>query len=141
MKVILLTDVRGVGRKNEIKEVADGYARNFLIARKLALAADQKGLEVKKFVDQREQGEVERLQGIVKKLAGLTFDFTIKTGEQGAVFGSISRRDLEQALKDKGIIEGKLILEHPIKSTGTHKVEVDFGKGVKGILRILVKAA
>ncbi len=140
MKVILLADVKGVGRKNEIKDVADGYARNFIIARKLGVAADQKGMGVKAVADAKEQAELNRLQAFVAKLASTTFEFEIKTGEHKEVFGSVSRRDLETALRAKGISEGELVLDHPIKSTGEHKVEVNFGKGVKGVAKVVVKA-
>src|SRR5262245_40106106 len=112
MRVILLSDVRGVGRKNEIKDVSDGYARNFLIARKLAVAADEKGMSVKGAADAKEQAEHDRLQAIADKLAKMSFEFTVKTGEHKEVFGSISKRDVEQAVRAKGIIEGEIILEH-----------------------------
>lgn len=139
MKVILLADVRGVGRKNEVKEVADGYARNFLIARKLAVAADASGMAAKSAADAKEQAERDRLQALAQKLAGLTFEFAMKTGEHKEVFGSISKRDIETALREKGITEGQVILEHPIKATGEHSVEVSFGKGVKGAMKVVVK--
>ncbi len=140
MKVILLADVKGVGRKNEMKEVADGYARNFLIGRKLAIAADKKGQSVKAGIDAKEAGEVARLTALATKLAALPLEFTIKTGAHHEVFGSVSKKMIEEAIRAKGITEGELILEHPIKSTGEHKVEVSFGKGVKGIAKITVKA-
>ncbi len=140
MRVILLADVRGVGRKNEVKNVADGYARNFLIAKKLAVAADVAGMGVKLSADKKEQSEIDRLQASADKLAALPLIFTIKTGQHKEVFGSVSKRDLEQAIKKIGITEGEVILEHPIKSTGEHKVEVSFGKGVKGVAKIVVKA-
>jgi large subunit ribosomal protein L9 len=141
MKVILLVDVKGVGRKNELKDVADGYGRNFLIARKLAVAADEKGMAVKNQADAKEAAEKEQLQKLADSLAKTVFEFSVKTGEHKEVFGSISRRDIEDALKAKGFTSGQLLLEHPIKSTGEHKVEILFGKGVKGMVRIVVKAA
>jgi large subunit ribosomal protein L9 len=140
MKVILLADVRGVGRKNEIKDVADGYARNFLIARKLALVADQQGMSVKKESDAREQAEIARLTALAARLEKTPFEFTIKTGQHKEVFGSVSRRAVEEAIRAAGITEGEIMLEHPIKSTGEHKVEVSFGKGVKGNAKIVIKA-
>lgn len=141
MKVILLADVKGIGRKNEVKNVADGYARNFLIARKLAVAADEKGMGVKKAADAKEQAEHDRLQAIADKLSAMTFEFTIKTGEHKEVFGSVSKRDVEQAIRAQGIGEGEIEMDHPIKSTGEHSVEVNFGKGVKAGAKIIVKAS
>ena len=140
MKIILLADVKGVGRKNEVKDVADGYARNFLIARGLGVAADEKGMIVKKSADAKEQAEIDRLQAIAHKLAALPFEFTIKTGQHKEVFGSVSRRDVETALRDKGITEGEVVLDHPIKSTGEQFVEIDFGKGIKGRIKIIVRS-
>lgn len=140
MRVILLVDVKGVGRKNEVKSVADGYARNFLIARKLAVAADVAGMGVKLSADKKEEAEVARLASLAAKLASEPLTFTIKTGQHKEVFGSVSKRDLEQAIKKMGVTEGEVLLEHPIKSTGEHKVEVSFGKGVKGNVRVVVTA-
>lgn len=138
MKVILLTDVKGVGRKNEVKDVADGYARNFLIARKLAVAADQQGMAVKSAADAKEAGERARLQKIADMMSTASLTFTIKTGEHKEVFGSVSKRDIENALREKGITEGQVLLDHPIKATGEHVVEVSFGKGVKGKAKVLI---
>ena len=141
MKVILLADVRNVGHKNEVKEVADGFARNFLIARKLAIAADEKGQSVKAAIDAKEDAEKARLAALAVKLAATPIEFTIKTGAHHEVFGSVSRRMVEDAIRAKGIGEGELVLEHPIKSTGEHKVEVNFGKGVKGVAVVVIKSA
>lgn len=141
MKVILLADVKGVGRKNEMKEVADGYARNFLIARKLAIAADEKGRTVKAGMDAKEEAEKARLVALATKLSSLTFEFMIKTGAHHEVFGSVSRRAVEEAVRAKGITEGELELEHPIKSTGEHKIGMNFGKGVKGVVRVVVRSS
>lgn len=140
MRVILLADVRGVGRKNEVKTVADGYGRNFLIARNLAVAADEKGMSVKGAIDAKEEAERARLLAIANKLASLTFNFEVKTGEHKEVFGSISKRDIEEAIRTKGINEGEIILEHPIKSTGEHVVEVNFGKGIQGRLKVVIRS-
>jgi large subunit ribosomal protein L9 len=140
MKVILLADVKGVGRKNELKDVADGYGRNFLIARKLAVAADEKGMAVKNQADAKEEAEKARLSSIAAKIEGMIFEFAIKTGEHHEVFGSLSKRAIEDAIRAKGISEGELILEHPIKSTGEHKVEMSFGKGVRGMVKVVIKA-
>ncbi len=140
MKVILLADVKGVGRKNELKEVADGYARNFLIARKLAVAADSHGMEIKHAADQKEQAEKARLEGLAARLAAAPLPFAIKTGAHKEVFGSVSKRDIEEAIHARGITEGRLLLDHPIKATGEHIVEIDFGKGVRGRIKVSVTA-
>jgi ribosomal protein L9 len=106
----------------------------------LAVAADEKGMAVKNQADAKEAAEKEQLQKLADSLAKTVFEFSVKTGEHKEVFGSISRRDIEDALKAKGFTSGQLLLEHPIKSTGEHKVEILFGKGVKGIAKVVVKA-
>jgi large subunit ribosomal protein L9 len=141
MKVILLADVRGVGRKNELKEVADGYARNFLIGRGLAVAADERGMAVKKQADAVLNAEIARLQAIAARLKNMPLVFTVKTGEHKEVFGSVSKRDIESLLREKGVAEGELILEHPIKATGDHEVELRLGKGVSAAVIVQVRAA
>lgn len=140
MKVILLADVRGVGRRHEMKEVADGYARNFLIARKLAVPADQKGQALKANADATAQAERERIQTLIKKLASVTLTFSVKTGQHAEVFGSVSKRDIETALQAQGVKEGEVVLAHPIKSTGTQQVEVRFPQGLRGEVRVVVAA-
>ena len=140
MKVILLGDVKGVGRKNEIKDVADGYGRNFLLARKLAVAADESGMSIKNAADAKEKAEHDHLQGIADSLSKMAFEFPVKMGAHKEVFGSVSRRDIEEAILARGIVEGEVKLDHPIKATGEHKVEIAFGKGVKGFIKIVVRA-
>jgi large subunit ribosomal protein L9 len=141
MKVILLVDVKGVGRKNELKEVADGYARNFLIGRGLAVAADERGMAVKKQADAVLSAEIARLEAIAAKLKTMPLVFSVKTGEHKEVFGSVSKRDIESLLREKGITEGELILEHPIKATGDHAVELRLGRGVSGKVLVQVRPA
>jgi large subunit ribosomal protein L9 len=104
------------------------------------VAADEKGMAVKQSQDAREQAERDRLQAIADKIAAAPLEFTIRTGEHKEVFGSVSKRDIEAVLRDRGITEGHVILDHPIKSTGEHRVEIDFGKGVRGVSKVFVKA-
>lgn len=139
MKVILLVDVRGVGRRYEVKEVHDGYARNFLIPQKLAVLADEKQLAAKKSHDEQEAGETERLQKLADKLAKEVFEFKIKAGAKGEVFGSVSKKDIEGALRNTPSAGAEVVLEHPIKATGEHEVEVSLGRGVKAKVKILIK--
>ncbi|MEW6617006.1 MAG: 50S ribosomal protein L9 [Patescibacteria group bacterium] len=144
MKVIFLKDVRGVGKKSEVKEVNDGYARNFLIPRGFAKMAIER--EVEKLKRETEEQKVKH-EKLVQKFVALGDElkkqpmiFTLKTGEKGEVFGSVSAKDIEGKLQEKGIAHSKIIIEKPIKKTGPHEVEADFGSGIKIKLLIEVKS-
>lgn len=138
MKVLFLQDVRGVGRKFEIKEVADGYARNFLIPRKLAQVADERSQLVKADHDQKMAASLAELKAAIAMLAKEPFEFSVKAGKQGEVFGSVSKKDIEERLHAKGFKKCEVMLDHPIKSTGEQEVEVNFGQGVHGKAKIKI---
>ncbi len=146
MKVILLQDVRGLGRKNDTKDVADGYARNLLFPNGLAKPATAS--ELKKLTELKEQMSKEdrelekRLLGIAKKINETTLEFKVKTDKSGSVFGSIGKEQILSAMRDAKLIFKErfdLNLEHPIKEIGEHKVAVDLKKGIKTELRVVVR--
>ncbi len=141
MKVLLLQDVRGVGRKFEIKEVSDGYARNFLIPKGLAALADEKNQAIKTEHDKNEAAALGVLHEAIKRLQQEPLLFTIKGGKHGEVFGSVSKKDIEKALSARGFEKYEVILPHPIKSTGEQEVEVHFGKGIHGKVKINIERA
>ncbi|TSC88822.1 MAG: large subunit ribosomal protein L9 [Parcubacteria group bacterium Gr01-1014_3] len=141
MKVLLLQDVRGVGRKNEVKEVSDGYARNFLIARKLAVAANESAMKFKAEVDANEQAAINRYKALAEKISKESFEFFVKTGAKGEVFGSVTKEDVRKHLSEKGFSEVEVVLPKPIKFTGEHMVEINFGKGIVGKLKVKVSSA
>lgn len=136
MKVILKTDVKKVGKKGEIVEVADGYARNFLIARGLAVASTEKSREIlaeekkqEAILDEEKRKEAEAL---AKQLADTIIDFQVKSGKDGKVFGSVSTKQIAEELGRRGIkVDKKKFLDTaPITSLGVTKVRVDLYKGV-----------
>lgn len=134
MKVILLSDVRKVGRKYEMKDVSDGYALNFLIPRKLAEVATQstiKKLEQKKAEDQkREKAEIEAITKELSTLKGTALLITAKANEKGHLFSSISKEDLASAIKkERGVTVPLhyIALEKPIKEVGDRNVDVNMG--------------
>src|SRR5437660_172621 len=129
MKVLLLQDIRGVGRKFEIKEVSDGYARNFLIPKKMAAVADEKSQAVKSQHDEQQAAALAELKAAVATLAKEPFVFNVKAGKHGEVFGSVSKNDIEKRLHATGYTNCEVILPHPIKATGEHEVEINFGQG------------
>ncbi len=140
MKVVLLQDVRGIGRRNELKEVADGYARNFLFPKKLAVLANEKNLAEKEKHDEQSAAELRQLQAVAAKISKDSFVFTVKAGVKGEVFGSVTKHDVEVALKEKGYANFQPLLDHPIKSLGKHQVEIDLHRGVHAKMNIEIKS-
>ena len=142
MKVILKQDVKKVGKKGQIVEVSDGYARNFLIARGLAVAETKKSLEIlgeeKKIEAAEEKKREEAAKATAETLEGMTLDFHVRSGVEGKVFGSVSTKQIAQELMKKGItIDKKKILDTaPIQSLGVTKVRVELHKNVIGTIRV-----
>ena len=138
MNVLLLGDIKGLGRKNEIKNVSDGYARNFLFPRGLAVAAGTAALQMKEKNDSAEAAIVKRFKDLTERLAKETLDFSIKTGGKGEVFGSVGREDIQKALSEKGYAGTTARLARPIREIGEHTLEIDFGRGIRGTVRLRV---
>lgn len=139
MEVLLLQDVKGVGQRMEAKNVADGYARNFLFPKKLAVPLTQEAMALKERAEKEEKEHLTQLDALVKKIEGMTLEFTVATGAKGEVFGSVTSADITNALHAKGINEGRVMLEKPIKTTGEQIAEIDLGRGVKGKIRLNIK--
>lgn len=139
MKIIILQDVKGLGKKFDVKNVSDGYARNFLIPKGLAKIATDiavKKLEAQKAGQEKEEQEAKiELEKIAKNLENQEFEFTVKTGEKGEVFGSVGKDDIKTRI---GIKDIKINLERPIKTLGEHQVEIDLGKGIKTKIKLKV---
>ena len=132
MKIILLKDVKGTGKAGEIKEVADGYARNCLIKKGLAEEATSvkiNSLNIKKDAqDFHKQEEIKALREQAKKLNGEKVTVKIKCGENGKIFGSITSKEIAESLSEKGfsIDKKKILLKEGIKNLGEYKVDVKF---------------
>ncbi|HHT06471.1 MAG TPA: 50S ribosomal protein L9 [Hydrogenispora sp.] len=148
MKVILLSDVKALGKKGDLKEVSAGYARNFLFPKKLAVEAtpgNLRRLEEEK-VRQKEQAAKDEATArqLAAQLDGLTLTFETKAGEGGKLFGSITGKDIVDRLQQETKIEldkKQLNLPEPIKAMGEHEVAVNLYRGVKATLKIQVTAA
>lgn len=142
MKIILLEDVRKVGKKDDILEVSDGYANNFLIKNKLAVQYTKKSKEVlDKEIDNRKKDEellVASLNEIKKNLQDKTFTFKVKTGEEDKVFGKVSTKQIAEALKNGGYnIDKKAIkLNSDLASLGVHEVLIELHKEVKFKIKV-----
>ena len=146
MKVIILEDVKSIGKKFDIKEVSDGYARNFLFPNKLAELATPttlKKIETMRAQHEKESMENEKtLKAIAMKIEATTLVFTLKTDKSGAAFGSINKDNILKALREHHLLTKERIdidLDRPIKELGDHKVAVDLKKGVIAELKIKVE--
>ncbi|MEK7630194.1 MAG: 50S ribosomal protein L9 [Patescibacteria group bacterium] len=143
MRVIILQDIKGLGKKYEVKEIADGYVRNFLLPKKLVMIATPNTLEKlkrqKEILTAEHDALLKKLEVDASRLNGLTAEFGLKTGKKGEVFGSIGEREIGNFLKNNGFKNFKILLEHPIKTIGDHKVNIDFGGGIKTDLKVKTK--
>lgn len=146
MKVIFIKDVKGQGKKNEIKEVSDGYGKNFLINKGYAVLAtptslkklNQEKLQNKQKVEQDQKEALE----IKEKLSAISLKFKVKTGDHDRVFGSVSPKQIIVELKNKGFnIDKKMLkLNENLSYLGFHNVEIELYKGIIAILKVeLVK--
>lgn len=148
MKVILLEDVKSLGKKGDIVNVSDGYARNFVLPKHVGVEATEKNKNDLKLQKQHEDKlAAERLaeaKALAQKLEGLKIEVTMKAGENGKVFGSVASKEIaEQAKKQHGLEldKKKIVLAEPIKSFGMHEVGIKLHPEVTGKLYVLVKEA
>lgn len=148
MKVILKADVKSLGKKGQVFEVSDGYARNFLFPRGLALEATSGNLNdlasKKANEDRKKAKEKQDAQALAEKLNSITVEVFTKTGEGGRLFGSVTNKEIAEALKNKYGIEldkRKLELKEPIKNLGTFTITVKIHPEVSAQLQVHVKAS
>lgn len=146
MKIILLEDVKNVGKKGEIVEVADGYGRNFLVRNKLAVEATaQSKLILEKQKQQKieqEKEDIKNAEALMLKLAEITLVFPVKTGDNGKVFGSVSSKQIAEELikKHKITIDKRKILdEGPFNTLGFYNIKIELHKQVIATIKIQLK--
>ena len=145
MKVILLQDVKKQGKKDQIIEVSDGYAKNFLIKNGLAVQATQTSRNrLEKELDTRAQEEAARIEEckkIAEKLQNEEVIIKVKTGEQDRVFGTISAKQIVEELKDKGynVDKKQVKIKGTISSLGFHNVDIELHKKVIATIKIELK--
>lgn len=147
MEIILLQDVKALGKKGEIVKVSDGYARNFILPKKLGLEATKQNLydlKLQKDAEAKRQKEIlEEAQAFAKKLEEVAIKVNIKAGEGGKTFGSVSTKEIAAALKEQFGLEldkKKLLLVDPIKNAGTYTVSVKLHPQVTAEMKVQVEA-
>ena len=148
MKVILLQDVKGKGKKGQMLEISDGYARNYLLPRKLAVEATADAVNTKKMNDKAaaEKAAKERAEAveISKKLRELTLTVAAKGGGAGKLFGSVTNQEIADALKaNTGIAldKRKIVISDPIKNVGTYTVQCKLGYEITAPLTVKIVEA
>ena len=151
MKVILLDNIKGVGKKDEIINASDGYARNFLFPKKLAVEANNENMSKLKAKKQSEQYKKdvnkENAEKIAKKLDNITLTIKVKAGENGKIFGGVTSKEISEELKKlEDILQGfkdqkrdaKIILNENIKNLGSFDISMKLFEGVTGKLKVKV---
>lgn len=145
MQIILLQDVKALGKKGELVNVSDGYARNFILPKKVGLEANAKNLndlKLQKAAEEKKQKEIlDEAKALAKDLESKTLEVKIKTGEGGRTFGSISSKEIALELKTQyslDIDKKKLQINDPIKTIGTHTVPVKLHPQVTAELKVKV---
>ena len=148
MKVILLDNIKGVGKKDEIINASDGYARNFLFPKKLAVEANNENMSKLKAKKQSEQYKKdvnkENAEKIAKKLDNITLTIKVKAGENGKIFGGVTSKEISEELKKQykiDIDKKKIILNENIKNLGSFDISMKLFEGVTGKLKVKVISA
>lgn len=144
MNVILKEEVAALGKAGDTVKVSDGYARNFLIPRGLALEASSRNLKAleheKKHIMRKAEKEKKNAEGLAEQLSALTCTIVRKVGEQGKLFGSVGTKDIEELLREKGVVIDRknILLTEPIKACGEFIVKVKLPAGITAEIKIAV---
>lgn len=145
MKVILLDNIKGVGKKDEIINASDGYARNFLFPKKLAVEANAENMSKlnnkKESANYKKEVEKQNAEELAKKLKGIMLKIRVKAGENGKIFGGVTTKEISDNLKIQYNFEvdkKKIDLKEPIKTLGEFNVDIKLFEGVVANLRINV---
>ena len=144
MKVILQQDVKGQGKKGQMVEVSDGYGRNFLLPRKLAVEATAENVNTMKMQDKAKAArlaeEKSAAQALAERLEGVQVKIKARAGQGGKLFGSITSKEISEELKAQfglDVGKSKIVLSDPIKSFGAFDVKCKLGSEVSGVIHVL----
>ena len=145
MKVILQQDVKGQGKKGQLIEASDGYARNFLLPRKLAVPATAENLNTMKQQEKakkaQEAAEKAEAQAVAEKLKEAVVKLTAKAGSGGRLFGAVTSKEISDALKEQyglDVAKTKIVQDEPIKTFGTYQLKCKLGYEITGTLTVTV---
>ena len=145
MKVILQQDVKGQGKKGQMVEVAEGYARNFLLPRKLAVPATADAMNTMKLQEKARKAEEARqkaeAEAVAEKLKGAVVKLTAKAGANGKLFGAVTAKEIAEGLMNQYGIEiskQKIVVEEPIKSFGSYQLKAKLGFEITGTVYVVV---
>lgn len=147
MKVILLQDVKGKGKKGQMLEVSDGYARNYMLPRKLAIEATPDAINTMRMNDKATQERIARekaeAMAVSKQLREMTVTVTAKGGGAGRLFGSVTNAEIAEALAKTGIKldKRKIVISEPIKNVGTYTVTCKLGYEISAPLTVKIEEA
>ena len=148
MKVILQQDVKGQGKKGQLVDVSDGYARNFLLAKKLAVLATPENINTMKQQEKAKKAQMAaekaEAEATAKKLEGITVKVSARAGEGGRLFGAVTAKEISEALNAQSglnIAKTKIVLDEPIKACGGYKLKAKLGFEVVGIINVMVVEA
>ena len=147
MKVILLQDVKGKGKKGQMLEVSDGYARNFMLPKKLAIEATPDAINTMKMNDKATQERIAREKAealeISKKLRAMTLIVKAKGGGAGRLFGAVTNAEIASALEKQGVKldKRKIVISDPIKNVGTYTVNCKLGYEITAPLTVKIEEA
>lgn len=147
MKVILQKDVKDLGKVGDLVSVSEGFARNFLFPRKLALEATEK--RVKEFDHLNRVAEAKKIkangdrQALLNKMSGVTLNFKMAAGDSDRLFGTVTTTDISKALEKQGFSVDRrdILLEEPIKILGQHKAVIKYSEGLQANIAIAVERA
>ena len=147
MKVILLQDVKGKGKKGQLLEVSDGYARNYMLPKKLAIEATADAINTKNMNDKATQERIAREKAAALELSGklraMTLVVTAKGGGAGRLFGAVTNQEIATALEKQGVKldKRKIVISEPIKSVGTYTVTCKLGYEINAPLTVKIEEA
>lgn len=144
MKVILQKDIPNLGDAGDTKEVAEGYARNYLLPRNLVVRADESSKRTvehqRKLVKLKKEKRKKESEKVLERLNGIAVTITAQVGEEGKLFGSVTTMDIAKKLKEQGFVidKKKIHLENPIKQEGEYEVTVKLDEGLAGKIKVTV---
>ncbi len=145
MRVILLKDIENLGKKNEVKEVKNGYARNFLIPKGLVKIATKQAMEQlksqKELEAQEAEEELKKTQALIESMEGMEFVISVKVGDENQLFESITPQKIQETLKQSGfnIKKTQIELSQPIKELGEFPVKIKFEHNLEAEITIIIE--